>query len=484
MNQIYYGDNLPILKTLPDESVDLIYIDPPFNTGKVQKRTTIRTIRSEKGDRKGFQGNHYQTIELGTKQFHDSFDSYIDGFLKPRLREAYRLLQPHGSIYFHIDYREVHNCKRLLDEIFGEDCFMNEIIWAYDYGGRSKSKWPAKHDNILFYVKDPTMYTFNADLIEKEPYMAPGLVGPEKAELGKLPTDTWWPGFVGPSDTWWQTIVPTTSKEKLGYPTQKPRRLIDRIITASSNIGSLVLDFFAGSGTVGESCLELNRRFILIDNNPAALEVMAKRFTGNKNIQWKYFDPEPYQSTEKKPETNGVERLDNNFVMLAASANALRGALQSDLEEQMEFWKNSPFEWIIHLSAAKKGKLARELITRWCGRNKIIIERDKSQNSYLIINGKKAAIKMSTRWTDGKYKFQQIRDGQYDYVVCLGISPFEAHCWVFEKKYAIKNATPQHRGATGAEYWIAIDPNSQDDWTMGFGGSLDQATQVLKNIGR
>jgi len=292
MNRIYFGDNLPILRELPSESVDLIYIDPPFNTKKIQKRTTIKTIQDVNGDRKGFNGNTYRTLELGTTSYPDSFDSYIEGFLKPRMLEAYRLLKAHGSLYFHIDYREVHYCKILLDGIFGRECFLNEIIWAYDYGGRARAKWPAKHDNILFYVKNPKKYIFNAEEIDKEPYMAPGLVGIEKAQKGKMPTDTWWAAFTGtdkpshPSDTWWmnyvnsqgpkgqndnwwQTIVPTGSKERLGYPNQKPRKLIDRIVKASSLRGNVVLDFFAGSGTLGESCLELGRDFILVDNNQA-----------------------------------------------------------------------------------------------------------------------------------------------------------------------------------------------------------------------
>jgi site-specific DNA-methyltransferase (adenine-specific) len=285
MNRIYFGDNLPILETLSGESVDLIYIDPPFNTGKTQKHTTIRTIRSENGDRKGFQGNQYQTVKLGTKTFRDSFDSFIDGFLQPRLVEAYRILKPQGSLYFHIDYREVHYCKLLLDQIFGRKSFLNEIIWAYDYGGRPKNKWPPKHDNILLYVKDPRKYTFNVEDIERIPYMAPNLVGPEKAARGKLPTDTWW-----------HTIVPTASKERTGYPTQKPLGIMERIIRASSNPGEVVLDFFAGSGTTGASCLKLNRSFILIDNSEQALQVMAQRFTGVTDIEWIGFDPTPFQA--------------------------------------------------------------------------------------------------------------------------------------------------------------------------------------------
>ncbi len=272
-NTIYFGDNLPILQSLPSESVDLIYIDPPFNTGKSQSRTQIKTERSESGDRTGFAGRRYETIKIGSKTYTDLFDDYL-AFLEPRLREAYRLLTPHGSLYFHIDYREVHYCKLLLDAIFGRDSFLNEIIWAYDYGARTKKKWPTKHDNILWYAKDPQRYTYNVDEIERIPYMAPGLVGPEKAARGKLPTDTWW-----------HTIVPTNGKEKTGYPTQKPLGILRRIILASSNPGDLALDFFAGSGTTGAACLELGRQFTLIDSNPQAIEVMRRRFA-DAQIEW------------------------------------------------------------------------------------------------------------------------------------------------------------------------------------------------------
>lgn len=278
-NRIFFGDNLDILKGLSDKTVSLIYIDPPFNSRKQQIRTQIKTIKDALGDRRGFNGTSYRTEEIGTKKYEDSFDDY-EGFIKPRLVEAYRILAENGSLYFHIDYREVHYCKIWLDQIFGRDCFMNEIIWAYDYGGKPKSKWPAKHDNILFYVKDPNNYIFNVNDIDREPYMAPGLVGPEKAERGKLPTDTWW----------W-TIVGTNSKERNGYPTQKPLGIINRIIRASSNPGDLVMDFFAGSGTVGESCLTLGREFILIDNNTEAMEVMANRFAGRNDIDWINFNP-------------------------------------------------------------------------------------------------------------------------------------------------------------------------------------------------
>lgn len=271
---VIYGDNLQILRGMPGKSVQLIYIDPPFNTGRKQSRMRIKTVESKEGDRVGFQGKRYETFKLGESGYLDQFDDYLS-FLEPRLIEAYRVLAEGGSLYFHIDYREVHYCKVLLDGIFGRESFLNEIIWAYDYGARTKKRWPAKHDNILWYAKDPDNYIFNYSEIERIPYMAPGLVGKKKAERGKLPTDTWW-----------HTIVGTNSREKTGYPTQKPLGIIRRIVQASSRPGDTVLDFFAGSGTIGAACLELDRCFILIDNNPQAIAVMKKRFAGEKNVKW------------------------------------------------------------------------------------------------------------------------------------------------------------------------------------------------------
>jgi len=274
VKQIYLGENLSILKTLPSESVDLIYIDPPFNTGKEQARRSIRVRRDDGGDRVGFGGQSYSTELLNERAYQDSFDDFLS-FLRPRLLEAWRLLKAQGSLYFHIDYREAHYCKIMLDEIFGRENFINEIIWAYDFGGRPKNRWPAKHDTIFFYAKDAKNYTFNRDDIDRIPYMAPGLVGKEKAEKGKLPTDVWW-----------HTIVGTNSKEKTGYPTQKPSGVIERIVRASSNPGDLVMDFFAGSGTVGAVCEKLERNYILIDQNPEAWDVMKTRFADVKDIEW------------------------------------------------------------------------------------------------------------------------------------------------------------------------------------------------------
>lgn len=272
-NWVFCADNLDILPRLPDKSFRLIYIDPPFNSGKVQRRSTLKTARSEQGDRTGFGGRRYRTIRLGSTSYVDVFDDYLD-FIEPRLRQAHRLLTADGTLYFHIDYREAHYCKVLLDQIFGRECFINEIIWAYDFGGRSKRRWPAKHDTILVYAKDPDLYFFDQGAIERIPYMAPGLVTKEKAARGKLPTDVWW-----------HTIVATNGREKTGYATQKPEGILRRIVMASSQQGDRVLDFFAGSGTTAAVAQQLNRGFVMIDNNPQAVEVISKRI-GDAGIHY------------------------------------------------------------------------------------------------------------------------------------------------------------------------------------------------------
>jgi len=263
--QLLSGDNLPHLQSLESGRFRLIYVDPPFNTGKRQSRTRISTIRDEQGDRTGFHGRRYRTQVHGTQAFADSFDDYL-GFLAPRLQEARRLLTPDGSLFLHLDCREVHYAKVLLDGIFGRESFINEIIWAYDYGARSRKRWSAKHDNILWYANDPDRYVFNFDEIDRIPYMAPGLVGAEKAAKGKTPTDVWW-----------HTIVSPTGYEKTGYPTQKPMGVLTRIVRVHSHPGDDLLDFFAGSGTFGEAGATLGRSVTLIDNNEDALAVMKRR---------------------------------------------------------------------------------------------------------------------------------------------------------------------------------------------------------------
>jgi site-specific DNA-methyltransferase (adenine-specific) len=265
--RVIQGDNLAVLQSIPDESVQLIYVDPPFNTGRVQSRGSSKTTRTETGNRIGFKGQRYEIVKETILSYDDEFKDYW-GFLEPRLEQAWRLLNESGTLYLHLDYREAHYAKVLLDALFGRECFINEIIWAYDYGGKAKSRWPAKHDTILVYVKNLDKYYFNNESVDREPYMAPGLVTPEKVAKGKLPTDVWW-----------HTIVSPTGKEKTGYPTQKPLGILRRVIQASSKENDLVLDFFAGSGTTGAAAAELGRNFILIDQNPESISVIKTRFS-------------------------------------------------------------------------------------------------------------------------------------------------------------------------------------------------------------
>jgi site-specific DNA-methyltransferase (adenine-specific) len=279
---IVQGENLDVLRALPDGCVELAYVDPPFNTGRRQTRPRLRTRRAapgESGDRTGFGGRRYATEVVGESSFDDRFDDF-PAFLEPRLVEARRVLAADGSLFVHVDPRESHYVKVLLDRLFGRASFMNEIVWAYDYGARSRTRWPAKHDTILWYAKDPARYVFDYDAIDRIPYAAPDLVGPEKAARGKTPTDVWW-----------QTIVPTNSRERTGYATQKPLAILRRIVAVHSRPGGLVLDFFAGSGTTGEAAARLGRRFLLVDSSPEAVRVMAKRlaFAGPKTLTQRQF---------------------------------------------------------------------------------------------------------------------------------------------------------------------------------------------------
>ncbi len=265
---VVQAENMEVLPALPDGGFQLIYLDPPFNTGSPRLRRTLRTSQDPAGDRVGFAGRRYATTELGAMAYDDDFEDYA-AFIAPRLVEARRLLNESGTLYFHIDWREAHYCKILLDEIFGRECFLNEVIWAYDYGGRSRDRWPAKHDTILVYVKSCGRHLFDQDQIDRIPYLAPGLAGAAKAARGKLPTDVWW-----------HTIVPTSGREKTGYPSQKPEGVLRRVVQPSSRPGDWVLDFFAGSGTTAAVAGALGRRFVMIDSNPHAIEVMRRRLDG------------------------------------------------------------------------------------------------------------------------------------------------------------------------------------------------------------
>jgi len=270
---IVHGDNLAVASSLPGDSFRLIYLDPPFNTGKTQRRQRMTVTRDDEGARTGFGGRSYTSEAGAISRYADTFDDYW-AFLEPRLVETQRLLTPDGTLYLHLDYREAHYAKVALDRLFGRECFLNEIIWAYDYGGRSNRRWPAKHDTILVYVKDPERYYFDSAEVDREPYMAPGLVTPEKVARGKLPTDVWW-----------HTIVPTNGRERTGYATQKPEGILRRIVHASSAAGDSVLDLFAGSGTTGAVAAALGRRYLLVDSSAEAVEVMRARLPAARVVE-------------------------------------------------------------------------------------------------------------------------------------------------------------------------------------------------------
>ena len=271
-NLIVHSEAETVLAQLPGETFTLIAIDPPFNTGRTQRSQPMQVVADPDGTRVGFGGRTYRTSSRSGAAYGDTFDDYL-AFLEPHLHQARRLLSSRGTLYVHLDSREAHYVKVALDGIFGRDAFLNEIIWAYDFGGRSKRRWPAKHDTILVYVKDPSAYHFDAEAVDREPYMAPGLVTPEKAARGKLPTDVWW-----------HTIVPTNGSERTGYPTQKPEGVVRRMVAASTAPDDWCLDFFAGSGTLGACAAALGRRFVLIDQSSDAIDVMRTRLAGAASI--------------------------------------------------------------------------------------------------------------------------------------------------------------------------------------------------------
>ncbi len=250
LGTVIHAEALDAMRNMADGSFDMVYSDPPFGTG--QERVMLRKREGK---------------VISKISYNDRYEDYL-AFLRPHLEEMHRVLKATGTLYLHLDCRWSHYAKVMLDEVFGPECFLNEVIWAYDYGGRGKRCWPQKHDNVLVYVKTPGEHVFEWDAIDRIPYMAPGLQkDPARAASGKVPTDVWWMSIVG-----------TQSKERNGYPTQKPVKLIERAILASCPQGGTVLDPFAGSGTTGQAALNLSRPFTLVDLSPWAIEVMQERF--------------------------------------------------------------------------------------------------------------------------------------------------------------------------------------------------------------
>lgn len=264
-HSVIHSTAIDVLINTPESSIDLVYVDPPFGTGQLQ------TLNRKKN------GN-----VVGSFGYDDPNVDYVE-WLKTHVEAIRHVLKPMGTLYLHLDHHWVHYAKVMCDEVFGRQCFLNEVIWSYDFGGRGKRSWPKKHDSILVYVKDADQYVFNWDDIDRIPYKAP-----EMQRVGRTPEEAAVRILAGkvPTDVWEMSIVGTNSKERLGWPTQKPVKLIERAIVASSPIDGVVMDVFAGSGTTGQAAHNRGRRFVLVDRHPLAIEMMRERFR-DLDVNWK-----------------------------------------------------------------------------------------------------------------------------------------------------------------------------------------------------
>ena len=254
LNKVYCMDNLELLKQLPDNYIDLIYCDILYGTGR------------NFGD--------YQDLKCVRK--------IIEEHYIPRIKEMYRILKPTGSIYLQMDYRISHWIRCLMDDIFGYNNFVNEIIWAYRSGGKAANKFSLNHDNILFYSKT-NKYIFNA---QKDLSYLPKMKGRSKFEndLGGFyakcehcDSKNVAVRYVEARDFWEFNMLSCRNSERTGYSTQKPKALLERIIKASSNEGDIVADFYMGSGTSMVVAKELNRQFIGCDISQKAVDITNQR---------------------------------------------------------------------------------------------------------------------------------------------------------------------------------------------------------------
>lgn len=452
--ELHLGDNLNILEQMPDGSVDLIYIDPPFNTGKPQTYKRIKTQADTNGDRKGFGGRTYTTQTLSESSYDDVFDNFKD-FLVPRLHQAHRLLKANGSFFLHIDHREAHYCKIWLDEIFGRQQFMNEIIWAYDYGARSKNRWSAKHDTIFWYVKDQKNYTFNYDAIDRIAYLSPGLVDEAKALRGKTPTDVWE-----------QTIVPTNSKERTGYPTQKPLAILTRIVKVHSNPGNLILDFFAGSGTTGIAALLNHRKTILIDNNPKAVEVIKQRV-----------------KTVVDANQNELQSHKSSQTFSDLFVQELHAICPICLSLDEDNWKSIFLFLKREPRPARKNKWIKNTICNALGKEGL---NTKLAKRTITIDLCRCIVKFSLPWSgSSNYRFQQIRKrAKYDFLICLGVHQGGVNLWIatqdaINKKW--NDLKGQHTGGSSQETkWISVGINGKTDQNeILSGGDMNAGFAIL-----
>lgn len=452
-NQILHGDNLPLLRLLPDESVRLIYVDPPFNTGKKQSRRRIKSVADQTGDRNGFGDRRYASEVVSEVGYNDRFDDY-PAFLEPRLREAYRVLTADGSLFFHIDWRESARCRLLLEDIFGGDqhC-LNEIIWAYDYGARSRRKWSSKHDNIYWFAKDPANYIFNDEALPRIPYMAPDLVGAKKSARGKTPTDVWW-----------HTIVPTNSREKTGYPTQKPLDLLRWIVAVHSQAGDVVLDFFAGSGTCGVAAQAQGRQFVLIDSAKTAVQTMRKRLNAPAADEADEADKtaEAADVADAADADKAAGAPDRKQALLAAI-----GAVKKTWRPDRSVWLGSPTDWLHLLSPDEQHKAGEAILTEYLALFNIQMRRS---GRALYCRDKKLSLRLALAGDSHGYRFDAIKQSA-DYYGLLGIAPQTIHLWVLP---ADEYKRLRRQGGGGVTVNLP-PPGEGIDWRR-YGGDLHHLT--------
>ena len=335
-NRLILGDNLPLMAALLPEyedRINLIYADPPFFTNRKYSARIGRGEDSRKPD-------EWQLTE-GYRDYWPNLDAYLD-FLYQRLALMYKLLAPNGTLYLHLDWHADSYARLLLDEFFGAENMLNEIIWAYHGPSPIRRAFNRKHDTILVYAKGKD-YTFNADAV-REPYN-PNTVktfgASPKAGFGKVPDLE--RGKV-PEDWWYFPVVARLHNERTGYPTQKPQALLERIIKASSNPGDLVADFFCGSGTTPLMAANLGRRFIATDATFRALHTTRSRLTNSQALFTLERDsalPFNIQAGKSKIEQNSE-------------------SLQLDMTLDLDYWEVDPaWDGKVFRSAAQAVRPAR-----------------------------------------------------------------------------------------------------------------------------
>jgi len=239
--RLLQGDALEVTRALDPDSVDLVYLDPPFFTGR-------RLVGAKRGGRKA---------AAFADQWHGDLDAYL-AWLELRCAALREVLAPTGSIYVHLDWHAVHYAKVMLDRVFGQDAFLNEIVWLYGLGGSSPRRWPRKHDTLLWYARGPDGQYFQAPRIPA--------------------TSARMRGLTKKAPDWWNIpSLNNMAKERLGYPTQKPEALLERIVVSSSPPGGLVFDPCCGSGTTAAVAERTGRRWIASDLSPDAVRVTHER---------------------------------------------------------------------------------------------------------------------------------------------------------------------------------------------------------------